>query len=150
VAPVIRELSEIVHIREQQLARAEQLHRQAAVSDAEILQARGELSQARIALLQKQQALADGTPGDRMSELNRALSQVQIDMEATEAQLQFLKQEVEEARERLKMAAEYETGVSLKLPMLIEQLSELSRSCADLERGVSSMGEPKFEIIGAE
>ncbi len=145
---IIGELRELVRIREKQMERIERLVKEATASENEIMSCREALAHARINLLQKQQELAEGAPGDRMSELNRALSEIQMEMEAAQAQITFLQDELAAAGERLRMSAQYETGVSIRLPMLVEQLSEAARQCSVLERQVASLTSPKFEIIG--
>jgi hypothetical protein len=136
--PVISELRKIVDIREQQLARANQLADGAGtVTRAEVQQVAAELAQARIELLRAQRAASDNASGAILQELNNELSKLFVQDAELKARGRALEETVEELSAQASVAVRAEiAGLQQSVKSLRERLASIDDETAKLENKI--------------
>jgi len=105
----LAELAKIVDLRGQQLARARELAKQAALSTSDVQQAELEVARAKADLAERRRLIAQQAGNDQLSRLNQQLADVQIEMSAAEARVAGIEQILNrlQSKEVLELLAQY-------------------------------------------
>lgn len=148
---VIRELQEVLNVKEQQLARIHALHESGTTTEHEVLGAREQLLKAKVDLAKARAAAMGG--GERLDKFNTDLVQVAIDTTAAKAKLAFIEKEMDErlhqSREQRQIEQELES-VSAQVDQARTSLANTKASSESLNRRVSNYEPTKLEVIEPE
>ncbi len=98
---VVQNLERVLNLRAQQLDRYRQLHKSAAVSEAEVLKADEDVALAQVELAQARRLAVKGKT-DEADRLNSQLADVAISVSESQTKLQFVEKRLEENLEKLR------------------------------------------------
>ncbi len=98
---MVQNLARVIKLRTQQLERYRQLHKSAAVSEAEVLKAEEDVALAQVELAQARRLAVKGKT-DEADRLNSQLVDVAIAASEAQTKLQFVEKRLEENLEKLR------------------------------------------------
>ena len=148
---VIRELQEVLGVREQQLARIHALHESGTITEHEVLSAREQLLQAKVELAKARSAATGG--GERLDKFNTDLVQVAIDTTAAKAKLQFIVKELEELLQQSRQQREIEQeleNLGSEIEKARENLASARQATGSTQTWLDNFKPTTIEVIKPE
>lgn len=148
--PVVVELAKVVELREANLKRWQELVADGRAPTNEQQTAQEALALAKAELARQRQAASQRAGGDLLAELNKELVRLTVDIAAAEAQREFIRQRLTQAREKklLELADRYEREVRTQLAAAEQVLRDTLKRQADLESRLANYRPPTVTVLG--
>jgi hypothetical protein len=148
---VVQNLARVVKLRTQQLERYRQLHKSAAVSEAEVLKAEEDVALAQVELAQAKRLAVKGKT-DEADRLNSQLADVAISVSEAQTKLQFVEKRLEENLEKLRrestVAAPLREEIQAASAVTQQMLQEVRRRESQIRSLEASFKPTSVETFG--
>lgn len=148
--PVVNELTKVVQLRELEFQRRQELGGKGLAAPADTREVEEALARARAELAKQRQIASQRAGGDLLADLNKELVTLAVDIAATEAEREFLRQRLAQVRERglLELADRYEREVEQQLASAAQILRDALRRQVNMEERLASYRPPTVSVIG--
>ena len=130
---VTQELQKLGGDKERQLAQLQQSVTAGRASTAELTEAEKNLAKARIELARRREEWSKQAGGGQLGEFTRELSRLAIDSVGAKAQLQIVRQQLEDVQKRLGQVAPSLPRTDVEAVNLLGRQSELTRKAQSIE-----------------
>jgi hypothetical protein len=148
---ITRELESILAVHEERLKEAKRLYDTGGTnaSLAEIQNVKEKIIRAKIEIAQRREQIINPAGGTEISSLNDELASLATNMSLANQEEKSLQQQLDEAKDLLKTADQYEL-LSLKADIARQGLEEMLLWQARLGRDIRLIQPPDVTVIGAE
>jgi len=145
---VTRELKTLVQTSENNLGLLRKQVDAGRASTVDLSQAFENLTRAKIELAKRQEELAASAGGNQLSDFNKELNEITVDMAGRKAQLEILHRQLTEVRQELAQASAFSPEAA-KIRMAREMLDIIERRMATIQMQLANLQPPTVTMIGA-
>ena len=145
---VARELQKLIEMATTHLENLRRMADSGRTSGAEVLQAEENLTRARIELARRREELSQSTGAPQIEKFNASLAEIAVDMAEREAQLEILRRQLEDIRQKMADASSYSPSEA-KVRMAHEMLDVIERRMATVQMQLANLHPPTIVMIGA-
>ncbi len=148
---ILHELTRVVEIHEQNLARYKARHEAKMVaSSPEFSEAQEQLAHARVELLQARKEVVQQVGGHALGAYNSELAQASMQAAELEAQISFLEERKEEIRAKrlFELADKFDKEVAIQLPIAKDNLAEACEELDEIAKQLRMLTPPRLGVIG--
>lgn len=148
---VADELAKVVQIREEYVKRAEALHKEGRISDAELADAQERLAQARAQHIEVREQAQERAGRDFQRQLSHELFEIGLKSAEGRARLAYIGARLDEMRARnlQELAHRYEREIHREMSVTEDAMQELTVELHDIKRQMRETRQPGVTVIGS-
>lgn len=147
---LLGELLQIVQIREEALARTQQLGQVAEASTSDLDDARERLAEAKARWLEAQREVMERNGLNRIADLNAMLEEQSLELVELESNREIVEKRLTELQKALEVARAYESEIRPLLPEAEEEANQLTDQLRELKAWAARIRRPTVTVIGAQ